>query len=397
MTPAEKEERRTRCLLQLFKEGGALTFEEIYSRRGLTPMWPEGFKGDAKLSGETVGADTLRRRLKRQLEKMEDRRLLQTVEELEEGRETRYKVTPEGRRLAPSVDQRPVNLMLGMLVCRVLLERILPSSRMGEIRDYLGIADEEFQALEKKFVASGRSKKAKNPKALAEAIRIVPHDLAEEPAIEVSDEVLKPIFKSIQRSVHLKIAYRSKRSRRSGSAEYRVRPFGLVLKGLRLYLLGEVNKDDRSVQRRAWRLHGITNAECTEETFPTLDGFSLDDYLREARPLENPVSPGRGGPISIELEIYPDQLGESKATVLDHLGELRINGKRIDSALRSERDAMILAFEHPDTEELRRWILGFTPSVVVRKPDWLRSALTEKLRESLDRFDRDEVRGGPAN
>lgn len=369
MAKVDEEQSRAKAIAEILKDR-ALTFGEVYEQRY---QMPPGERQD----------ETLRKKLQRELNRMRERDLLaySTADRT-------YSLTPEGRARMSMVGEQvwesSPNLMLGLMVCRSWLERILPANAVADIQAVLMAAEKDLVSAERRFIDSGRQDERGNPKSLSNAIRVVAPDLAEEPQADIAEDILGSIFEAILKNRLLGISYRGKRSGKK-ERQWTVRPLGLVLKGRRLYLIGEPEYEPS--RRRAWRVHGITSAECTDKRFSPDPEFDLDTFLAAQRPLENPVRIERQDEIRIVLEIHPDRLGESAATVVDHLRELKIDGwsRQLEAGRTSTDGIVTWELMHPDTEELRRWILGYAPSVVVVEPAYLREELAASVRSLLER------------
>ncbi len=162
------------------------------------------------------------------------------------------------------------------------------------------------------------------------------------------------------------LTYRSQRT--TESVSYDIYPYGLTYHRGSLYVIGWA---PRREQIRHWKVNRIENAEVTNLHFPRPDGFDLQNHLA------NSFGTYHGqGDIHVTIRF--------SATVARYVQEKTWHPSQ---NLTNQPDGSLLAkFRLSNTEEIKRWVLGFGKEAKVVGPEELRKEVVEESEAVLDNY-----------
>jgi len=266
------------------------------------------------------------------------------------GRELRWYFTKGTPSQWPAMS---TDTALTLLLAEQNLKPLIPPAALDSLASLVSQARETLKVLDR----------SRSWKMWADSVRVVPKGFALEPQ-ETAPEVMTNVFHAMSRNRQLRITNRS-------GKESVVNPLGLVMRGPVLYLVATYFTYS---DIRITALHRIANAtlEMTDRIVPA--GFNLDDVLEKGL-MSWQLDPGK--PKQFEIEVNED--------IARYLEENRINpGQQITPL---EEGNALVRFTAEDTLELRQWLLGFGPEVLVHKPAAVRKWIAGVASELVALYD----------
>lgn len=185
---------------------------------------------------------------------------------------------------------------------------------------------------------------------------------------DVAVDVTEAVYESLLTNRRLEVSYRAIESERT--KRYPINPFGLVLHGGVLYLVGTARDyPDPCI----FALHRMSNADVLEEPCSVPEGFNLDRYIREEHAFEHP----NGGDIRLELRV--------STWLAEQLGERRLAADQTLTSL-GDGSQLRLRATVADTGQLRWWLRSFGTEVEVIKPAVLRREMAAEFMALVERY-----------
>ncbi len=196
-------------------------------------------------------------------------------------------------------------------------------------------------------------------------IRVEPRSMPLLPA-PITDRCIDVVYGALISGSRFRGRYR----RRDGEvAEYELSPLGLVLRNEVSYLVATAwDYDDP----RHYALHRFEadTLERLEQPAHEPEGFDFDAYL-DSGGFQYRLSPE---PLKLHLRMRAETAAHLEETPLSEdqrISDLDNGWKRIEASV-------------PDTQQLRWWLLGLCPQMIVEAPESLAREITDILRQSLE-------------
>lgn len=175
-------------------------------------------------------------------------------------------------------------------------------------------------------------------------------------------ELIDQLMQGIEQRRSVLLTYRSPRA--TEPASYPIYPYGLIYHRGALYIVGW-SPDHEEV--RHWKVNRIEQAELTQVPFQRPDDFDLRAHLAKSFRV---YQGGGQGEVHVKVRFAP--------AVACYVSESRWHASQ---KLTPQKDGSLVAeFDLGDTEEIKRWLLGFGRQVEVLKPDRLRGEILDELR-----------------
>jgi predicted DNA-binding transcriptional regulator YafY len=231
------------------------------------------------------------------------------------------------------------------------LEGLLPDTTAADLRPYFRAANERL----------ARSASRSPLGAWTKRIRVVmPRQHMLPPKIDRG--VRRSVTLALLRSRQLRISYRAPWEK--DAKQHDIHPLGLIQYGPAFYLCVRFY---RYPHVRTVALHRIETAEILEAPVEPPKGFDLDRWIAEGAFGFGAV----GVPIDVDLEFS------------DHAGDFLLETPLAENqTAENNGDRLRIWAKVMNTEQLRWWILGFGPRVLVRGPESLRAEIAQQLRDA---------------
>lgn len=241
---------------------------------------------------------------------------------------------------------------LTLLLAEQNLKPLIPRQAMSSIESLVNQARETLKVQDK----SG------SRRTWAESVRVVPRGFTLQTP-DIARDVMTAVFEAMGKHRQLKITTKS-------GKESVVNPLGLVMRGTTLYLICTYYT---YTDIRMTVLHRIQSASVELTDLITPDGFDLDETLKTGF-MGWRLDPGQIK--SFELEVNEE--------IANYLDENRLSETQSRKALSSGN--VLICFKAEDTRELRQWLLGFGPDILVRKPVAVKKWLIETAESLAARY-----------
>lgn len=227
------------------------------------------------------------------------------------------------------------------------LRPMLPKSTLAALDPYLRSAEGVLDQ-------SGSASLARWP----DKVKIIPRG---QPLIppKLDDAVLHAVYEAVFREVRFRARYRPGRGIQS--KEYLFNPLGMVFRDSVIYLVSTL-WDYPDIKQFA--LHRMSQVELLPDRATAVDGFDLDEYIRQHE-FEYPIN---HQPREVELELLLN------AKIAHHLRETPLS---LDQTMGAETDGTVrLKATVANTAQLQWWLLSFGNKVEVLAPQALREQLS---------------------
>lgn len=183
------------------------------------------------------------------------------------------------------------------------------------------------------------------------------------------DDVFDVLLLGMEERKAVRIAYQSMRA--TEPVTYEVCPYAVILHKHHLYLVAH-SREHREV--RHFKLDRISQAEGSSSPFHRPDGFDVAEHLADSFG----VFRHSGGRPAVVRVLFA-------ASIARYVLESKWHPSQ---KLSKRRDGGVLAeFRLGNTEEIKRWILGFGAAAEVLEPRELREEIRRELRESVLRYE----------
>ncbi len=184
----------------------------------------------------------------------------------------------------------------------------------------------------------------------------------------VRPEVVKEVHEALLYERRVRLTYK-KRGEKSVK-DYELSPQALILREGVMYLVASANEYEELLH---FALHRASGAALIERPAKRIQGFNLDHYVDNERAFSYPTKKQ----VSIRLRASLDQ------GLADHLSERPLSGDQ--SINQKEGSEYVLTATVVDTAELRWWLLGLGPAIVVSAPSELRQWMKQTI-ESMSKM-----------
>jgi predicted DNA-binding transcriptional regulator YafY len=180
---------------------------------------------------------------------------------------------------------------------------------------------------------------------------------------EVASDVTEVVYEALLTGRRFEVSYRAPESERA--KRYPISPFGLVLQGGALYLVGAARDYP---DPHVFALHRMAHAVLLDEPATIPEGFDLARHVQDEHTFEHPY----GDEIRLELRISP--------WLARYLGERRLAHDQTLATIRGD-DHLRLRATVPDTGQLRWWLRSLGTEVEVLRPRSLRREMAAEIAE----------------
>ena len=251
----------------------------------------------------------------------------------------------------PNYDQQSA---MGFLVARLHLNQILPKSVSSYLQPWFDAAGHALAGL-----GIPAQTLAKKIRVESRALSLMPPD--------IKGHVLELVYDSLIQERCLEVTYSSRSAQTIKS--YVVHPAALVVVDSVSYLVAIF---DQHTDVRHLALHRIENALPVDVERRIPEGFDLDDYIAK-------------GSFGLLRDEAPMNLRfRMKSQWASHLLETPLGAnQKIKDLENGWTEISVLV---PNTSQLRWWLRGFGPDVVVEGPDGLVAEFMEESRLMAEQY-----------
>ena len=178
-----------------------------------------------------------------------------------------------------------------------------------------------------------------------------------------TSELINELMRGIEERKAVLVAYQSLQA--TEPVTYDIYPYGLVYHKGALYLVG---RSPQHEEIRHWKVSRIESAEITEVSFQRPEDFDLQQHLSKSFGVFH-------GEEDVTIKVQFD------ASVARYVSESKWHESQ---KLTPQEDGSVLAeFQLSNTEEIKRWIMGFGQHAVVQEPESLRDEIVKELNSLL--------------
>ena len=241
---------------------------------------------------------------------------------------------------------------LALLLVEAHLKRLVPPAAWSALRPH--------------FDAARKVVDGKPARRWLERVRVLPRSQPlQQPHVDV--EVLAAVQQAIVEERVLHVRYRSANGA-DAPREMPLHPLGLVVRESIAYLVGTAFAYE---DVRLFALHRMRTATPTDERARRRPAFDLDAFVAAGE-----VGWRVGdGPVIVELAFFD---GAERSVLESPLAD--------DQRVERDGDAVVVTATVADTRVLRAWLLGWGPSVEVRRPAALRADVAAALAGAVARY-----------
>ncbi|MFM9969813.1 MAG: helix-turn-helix transcriptional regulator [Burkholderiales bacterium] len=319
-------------------------------------------------NGKKLSTPQILERLKARGHKVDIRTVQRDLESLEKtfGLERDDRGKPHGwgspkQAIRISLPEMDWSEALSFYLLKQYLQDLLPTS----VQEHLA---PHFQQAEQKLKSQFPDLPLKH---WPEKVRVVPPNQPMR-SPKVNRAVRDVVTEALLSGRQAEIQYRRKDG--DEPKPWRIHPLGMIQHGRVFYLAVRIN-DYENVRMIA--LHRITRAKLLEAKVRAPADFSLDRWLQEGA-----MGFGGGGMIRLIADFH-NKVGY-------HLVETPLSEDQTVTPLDKTGVTMRVTATVLNTEQLRRWLLGFGSAVEIIEPVSLRNDLAETLRNAANLYEKSE-------
>ncbi|WP_019895106.1 helix-turn-helix transcriptional regulator [Hydrogenovibrio halophilus] len=241
------------------------------------------------------------------------------------------------------------SVALSFRMVKLFLERFMPPSTMTELGSYFDYADRILNSLPNNQLSDWTQK-----------VRYVSRTQPLH-SPEIDPQILSSVYEALLSDRQIKAHYKP---RGGDPRDYVINPLGLVVVDQVMYLVCTLWEYEDVKQ---FALHRFRGVELSENPVNELDGFDLDDYVRQGH-FEYVVEQEEW--ITLQLKI--------SAGLYPHLVESRLS---TDQVIEQREGDYFLKASVQNTNQLRWWLMGLGAEVEVLQPNALRSELIKNSQK----------------
>lgn len=249
-----------------------------------------------------------------------------------------------------------VSESLTVIMAQEHLRSVMPASTLSQMAPYFRQAEQKLNALSGNSLLAGWFDK----------VRIIPPT---QPLLapQVDETILSTLQEGLLQNRQCAITYQRRGT--DGVNTYPVNPFGMVQRGVVLYLVCTIKTYG---ELKILAIHRVQSATMLDTPGNRPENFSLDSYLATG-------AFGWMANRTVQFEAF------FSVEAGNHLYETPLSANQLISMQEDGRLKVTATIQY--TQQLVWWLLGFAADVEVVAPAELRSQIAEKLRSAASRYD----------